>query len=209
MSTKVFGIDLGTSNSACAVVDETGKIQVAVNANGNYTTPSVVLFKEDGERVVGDAAKRQAVMNPKTTVNFIKRFMGSEYKDEDVQKMIKMAAYEVVDENGKPRVNINGKKYSAEEISSHIVTAMKKVAEDYYGEEVTKCVITCPAFFNDAQRQATKLAGELAGLEVLRVINEPTAAILASDLDSKEDKKVAVVDLGGKHTICTASALAA
>lgn len=197
MSTKVFGIDLGTSNSACAVVDETGKIQVAVNANGNYTTPSVVLFKEDGERVVGDAAKRQAVMNPKTTVNFIKRFMGSEYKDEDVQKMIKMAAYDVVDENGKPRVSINGKKYSAEEISSHIVTAMKKVAEDYYGEEVTKCVITCPAFFNDAQRQATKLAGELAGLEVLRVINEPTAAILASDLDSKEDKKVAVVDLGG------------
>lgn len=207
MSNKVFGIDLGTSNSACAVVDETGKIQVAVNANGNYTTPSIVLFKEDGERVVGDAAKRQMVMKPKETVNFIKRFMGSDYQDTDVQKMIKMAAYNVVNENGKPRVEINGKKYSAEEISSHIVAAMKKVAEDYYGEEVKKVVITCPAFFNDAQRQATKLAGELAGLEVLRVINEPTAAILASDLDSNEDKKVAVVDLGGKQ--CAASALAA
>lgn len=206
MSEKVIGIDLGTGNSAVAVINEMGEPQVAVNGNGNYTTPSIVLFK-DGERSVGEAAKRQLVMNPKSTVSFIKRFMGADWNDADVQKMREMATYDVVNVNGHPRVKIDGKEYSPEEISSYIVAHMKKVAEDFYGTDVKKAVITCPAFFNDAQRQATKLAGELAGLEVLRVINEPTAAILASDIDAtKGDKKVAVVDLGCKRT---ASALIA
>lgn len=206
MSEKVIGIDLGTGNSAVAVINEMGEPQVAVNSNGNYTTPSIVLFK-DGERSVGEAAKRQLVMNPKSTVSFIKRFMGADWNDADVQKMREMATYEVINVNGHPRVKIADKEYSPEEISSYIVAHMKKVAEDFYGTDVKKAVITCPAFFNDAQRQATKLAGELAGLEVLRVINEPTAAILASDIDAtKGDKKVAVVDLGCKRT---ASALIA
>jgi molecular chaperone DnaK len=195
MSTKVIGIDLGTGNSAVGVVNEVGDVQVAVNANGNYTTPSIVMVK-DGERLVGEAAKRQMIMNPKNTVSFVKRYMGADWNDPDVQKMNTMATYDVVNENDKPRIKIDNKLYSPEEISSYICAHMKKVAEDYYGEEVTKAVITCPAFFNDVQRQATKTAGELAGLEVLRIINEPTAAILASDIDTSTDKTVMVIDSG-------------
>ena len=196
MSNKVIGIDLGSSGSVVSVLNEVGEPIIAVNANGEYTTPSVVMIK-NGERQIGSSAKRQQIMNPKNTVSFIKRFMGAEYTDADVQKMLKQINYDVINEGGKPRVKIDNKLYSPEEISSYICAAMKKVAEDYYGQEVKKAVITCPAFFNDSQRQATKLAGELAGLEVLRIINEPTAAILASNLDTKEDKIVAVFDLGG------------
>ena len=198
---KVIGIDLGTGNSCVAVI-EGGKATVIANAEGNRTTPSVVLLK-DSEREVGSSAKRKMTMNPKNTVSFIKRFMGAQFTDPDVQKMLKQISYEVINDGGKPRVRITNadgstRTYSAEEISSYILTKMKKTAEDYYGCEVKDAVITCPAWFNDTQRQATKLAGELAGLNVLRVINEPTAAILASNIDIKEgeEKTVAVVDAG-------------
>lgn len=195
MSNKVFGIDLGTGFSACAVI-ENGKAQVIPNAEGNRTTPSVVFIKGD-ERKVGASAKRGMVMNPKNTVSFVKRFMGSDWNDADVQKMLSMATYDVVNKNGKPYIKIDNKEYSPEEISSYILTEMAKIASDYYGEEVKKVVITVPAWFNDTQRNATKLAGELAGLEVLRIINEPTAAILSSDIDtSKGDKTVMVADFG-------------
>lgn len=193
---KVIGIDLGTGNSAVAVI-ENGKATVIANAEGKRTTPSVVSINASGERKIGDAAKRQMVMEPKTTISSIKRFMGSDWNDADVQKMIKMVTYDVKNDNGKPRVILNGKEYSPEEISSFILSAMKKVAEDYYGEEIKDAVITCPAWFNDTQRQATKLAGELAGLNVLRIINEPTAAILSSDIDVKNgDKLIMVSDIG-------------
>lgn len=196
MSEKVIGIDLGTGNS-CVAVMEGGKATVIANAEGQRTTPSVIFIK-DGEREVGATAKRKMTVNPKNTVNFIKRFMGATWDDKDVQKMLKRISYDVINEKGTPRVKIDGKTYSPEEISSYTLAKLKKVAEDYYGTEVKKAVITCPAWFNDAQRQATKLAGELAGLEVLRVINEPTAAILASNIKVTEDKDmvVAVADLG-------------
>lgn len=191
---KVCGVDLGTGNSCVAVI-EAGKPKVIQNAEGHRTTPSIVLI-DNGERKVGAAAKRQMAMKPKNTVNFIKRFMGANWDDPDVQKMIKMAGYDVVNENGRPRVKIDGKTYSAEEISSYILNYMVKQASDYYGDKVKDAVITCPAWYNDTQRQSVKLAGELAGLNVLRVINEPTAAILASNLDVKDSKIVAVVDIG-------------
>ena len=195
MSNKVFGIDLGTGFSACAVI-EGGKPVVIANAEGHRTTPSVVYIKGD-ERKVGNAAKRGMVMNPKNTVSFVKRFMGAEWNDADVQKMLTMVTYNVVNKNGKPYIKIDNKEYSPEEISSYILTEMAKIASDYYGEEVKKVVITVPAWFNDVQRKATKLAGELAGLEVLRIINEPTAAILSSDIDTtKGDRTVMVVDYG-------------
>ena len=195
MSNKVFGIDLGTGNSCVAVI-ENGKATVIANAEGSRTTPSVVFIK-DNERKVGGSAKRGMIMNPKNTVSFIKRFMGAEWQDADVQKMLTMVTYEVVNKNNKPYIRIDGKDYSAEEISSYILADLAKVASDYYGEEVKKVVITVPAWFNDVQRKATQLAGELAGLEVLRIINEPTAAILAAGMD-KEDKErlVLVNDLG-------------
>ena len=198
---KVIGIDLGTGNSCVAVI-EGGKATVIANAEGNRTTPSVV-YLNDAEREVGGSAKRKMTMNPKNTISFIKRFMGAQFTDSDVQKMLKQISYDVINDNGKPRVKIvnkdgSSRTYSAEEISSYILAKMKKTAEDYYGCEVKDAVITCPAWFNDTQRQATKLAGELAGLNVLRVINEPTAAILASNIDLKEgaEKTVAVVDAG-------------
>lgn len=193
---KVIGIDLGTGNSCVAVI-EAGNATVIANAEGSRTTPSVVFIK-DSEREVGGSAKRKMVMNPKNTVSFIKRFMGSKYNDPDVQKMLTRISYDVVNENGNPRIKIEDKLYSPEEISSFILAKMKKTAEDYYQEEVTKAVITVPAWFNDTQRQATKLAGELAGLEVLRIINEPTAAILSSDIkiDDDTEETVAVFDLG-------------
>lgn len=195
MSNKVFGIDLGTGFSACAVI-EGGKPQVIANSEGNRTTPSVVFIKGD-ERKVGNSAKRGMVMNPKNTVSFVKRFMGSDWNDADVQKMLSMVTYEVVNKNGKPYIKIDNKEYSPEEISSFILAEMAKIASDYYGEDVKKVVITVPAWFNDVQRKATKLAGELAGLEVLRIINEPTAAILSSDIDtSKGDRIVMVADYG-------------
>ena len=200
MSNKVFGIDLGTGNSCVAVI-EGGQAKVIANAEGSRTTPSVVFLgtNKDGnfERKVGSTAKRGMVMNPKNTVSFIKRFMGAEWNDADVQKMLTMITYEVVNKNNKPYVRIDGKDYSAEEISSYILADLAKVASDYYGEEVKDCVITVPAWFNDVQRKATKLAGELAGLTVHRIINEPTAAILAAGMD-KEDKErlVLVNDLG-------------
>ena len=195
MSNKVFGIDLGTGFSACAVI-EGGKPQVIANSEGHRTTPSVVFIKGD-ERKVGNSAKRGMVMNPKNTVSFVKRFMGSDWNDADVQKMLSMVTYDVVNKNGKPYIKIDNKEYSPEEISSYILAEMAKIASDYYGEDVKKVVITVPAWFNDVQRKATKLAGELAGLEVLRIINEPTAAILSSDIDtSKGDRIVMVADYG-------------
>ena len=200
MSNKVFGIDLGTGNSCVAVI-EGGKATVIPNAEGSRTTPSVVFIgtNKDGEfeRKVGNGAKRGMIMNPKNTVSFIKRFMGADYTDPDVQKMLTMVTYEVVNKNNKPYIKIEDKEYSAEEISSYILADLAKVASDYYGEEVKKVVITVPAWFNDVQRKATKLAGELAGLEVLRIINEPTAAILAAGMDKEDKERIVLVnDLG-------------
>lgn len=210
MSTKVIGIDLASSQSVVAVINEVGKPEVIVNEEGRRLTPSVVMITPD-ERKIGASAQRQAVTKPKNTVSLIKRFMGGAYASDDIQKAIKYATFNVDNVNGKPYVNIDGKQYSPEEISSYIVSYLKKQAENYYGQEVTKAVITCPAFYGDAQRQAVKLAGELAGLEVLRVINEPTAAVLAaSNLDLSKDKKILVVDLGGStldFSLCDVSSM--
>jgi len=196
MSTKCIGIDLGTGNS-CVAVMEGGKATVIANAEGQRTTPSVIFIKGD-ERIVGGAAKRKMVTAPQNTVSFIKRFMGSQYNDSDVQKMLKQITYKVENKDGKPAIMIEGSNYTPEQISSFILEKLKDVASDYYGEKVTNAVITVPAWFNDIQRQATKTAGELAGLNVLRIINEPTAAILASDFQLKdgEEKLVAVFDYG-------------
>ena len=195
MSNKVFGIDLGTGNSCVAVI-EGGKPVVIANSEGSRTTPSVVFIKGD-ERKIGSTAKRGMIMNPKNTVSFIKRFMGADYDDSDVQKMLKMITYDVINKNGKPYVRIDDKDYSAEEISSYILADLAKVASDYYGEDVKDCVITVPAWFNDVQRKATKLAGELAGLTVHRIINEPTAAILAAGMDKEDKERIVLVnDLG-------------
>lgn len=192
---KVIGIDLGTGNS-CVSVIENGTPNVIVNSEGSRTTPSVVYIDKN-EKKVGGSAKRSSIMKPHNTVSFIKRFMGSEWNDTDVQKMLKQVTYEVVNKNNKPYVKIDDKEYSPEQISSFILEEMKKVAENYYGAEVKDAVITCPAWFNDKQRQATKTAGELAGLNVLRIINEPTAAILSSNIDTKtSDKIVMVADFG-------------
>lgn len=196
MKENVIGIDLGTGNSCVAVI-EGGKPTVIANSEGSRTTPSVIYI--DGEtREVGGGAKRRMTMKPKNTVSFIKRFMGASYSDKDVQKMLTQISYDVVNKGGKPYIKIDGREYSPEEISSYTLAKMKKTAEDYYGTEVKKAIITVPAWFNDAQRQATKLAGELAGLEVLRIINEPTAAILSSDIkvDENHDKNIAVFDYG-------------
>jgi molecular chaperone DnaK len=195
---KVMGIDLGTGNSAVAVI-ENGKSKVIENNEGHKTTPSVVFVKGD-ERKVGAPAKRGMVMNPKNTVSFIKRFMGATYNDPDVQRMLEMITYNVKNVNGKPYVDIDGKEYSPEQISSIILGHMQSIAKDYYGTDTKDVVITCPAWFNDVQRQATKLAGELAGLNVLRIINEPTAAILASDIDTKSGDKIVLVNDSGCGT---------
>lgn len=192
---RVCGIDLGTGFSAVAIM-EAGKAKVIENNEGKKTTPSVVFIKGD-ERKVGDPAKRGQVMNPKNTISFVKRFMGSDWTDKDVQQMIKMANYDVVNKNDKPYIKIDDKEYSPEQISSIIVNHMKEIAKQYYNEEIEGVVITCPAWFNDVQRQATKAAGELAGLNVLRIINEPTAAILSSDIKVNEGSKIVMVnDLG-------------
>ena len=193
---KIIGIDLGTTNS-CVSVMEGNEPVVIPNSEGNRTTPSVVAFLENGERKVGDPAKRQAVTNPKRTVASIKRFMGETYTQ--TEKEIKRVSYQVVKgDNNTPRVKIDDRLYSPQEISAITLQKMKKTAEDYLGQEVTEAVITVPAYFSDSQRQATKEAGEIAGLNVKRIINEPTAAALAYGLDKKaNDAKVAVFDLGG------------
>ncbi|MFV0290793.1 MAG: molecular chaperone DnaK [Mangrovibacterium sp.] len=192
---KIIGIDLGTTNS-CVSVMEGNEPVVITNNEGKRTTPSVVAFVEGGERKVGDPAKRQAITNPHKTIYSIKRFMGESFAQ--VSKEIERVPYTVVNENNTPRVVIDDRKYSPQEISAMTLQKMKKTAEDYLGQEVTEAVITVPAYFNDAQRQATKEAGEIAGLTVKRIINEPTAAALAYGLDKKDkDQKIAVFDLGG------------
>ncbi len=193
---KIIGIDLGTTNS-CVAVMEGNQPTVIINNEGERTTPSVVAFTDGGERKIGNPAKRQAITNPQNTVFSIKRFMGETY--DQVQKEIARVPYKVErGENNTPRVNINGKLYSPQEISAMILQKMKKTAEDYLRQEVTEAVITVPAYFSDSQRQATKEAGKIAGLDVKRIINEPTAAALAYGLDKKnKDMKVAVYDLGG------------
>ena len=192
---KVIGIDLGTTNSVVAVM-EGGSPVVIPNQEGSRLTPSVVAFTKDGEILVGQVAKRQAVTNPENTVFSIKRFMGRRY--DEVEQEIKLVPYKVVKApNGDVRIEIRGKQYSPPEISAMILRKLKEAAEAYLGEKVTQAVITVPAYFNDSQRQATKDAGKIAGLEVLRIINEPTAAALAYGLDKKKDEQIAVYDLGG------------
>jgi molecular chaperone DnaK len=192
---KIIGIDLGTTNSVVAVM-EGGQPAVIPNQEGGRTTPSVVGFTKNGERLVGNVAKRQAVTNPENTVYSIKRFMGRRFNE--VSEEMKLVPYKSVSgDNGDARVEIQGKKYSPPEISAMILTKLKEAAEAYLGEKVTKAVITVPAYFNDAQRQATKDAGQIAGLEVMRIINEPTAAALAYGLDKKKDETIAVYDFGG------------
>jgi len=193
---KIIGIDLGTTNS-CVSVMEGNEPVVIPNSEGKRTTPSVVAFLENGERKVGDPAKRQAITNPTKTVSSIKRFMGRSY-DEVLNEMKKLTYHVIRGDNNTPRVKIDDRNYSPQEISAIVLQKMKKTAEDYLGQEVTEAVITVPAYFNDAQRQATKEAGEIAGLKVRRIINEPTAASLAYGLDKKsQDLKIAVFDLGG------------
>ncbi len=195
MADKVIGIDLGTTNSVVAVM-EGGDPIVIPNAEGGRTTPSVVGFTKDGERLVGQVAKRQAVTNPQNTVFSIKRFMGRRMSE--VQDEIKRVPYKVASgSNDMSSVEVQGKRYTPPEVSAMILQKMKQTAEDYLGHQVTKAVVTVPAYFNDAQRQATKDAGKVAGLDVLRIINEPTAAALAYGLDKKKDEKIAVFDLGG------------
>ncbi len=194
---KIIGIDLGTTNSVVAVM-EGGKPNVIVNAEGNRTTPSVVAFTKSGERLVGMTAKRQAVTNPENTVFSIKRFMGRKFKDKEVEKARDVIPYQLKEaENGDVQIEAGGKRYSPPEISAMILQKMKQTAEDYLGEKVTQAIVTVPAYFNDSQRQATKDAGKIAGLEVLRIINEPTAASLAYGSDEKKEEKIAVFDLGG------------
>ena len=194
MSKRIIGIDLGSTLSEVAVIDG-GKPTIIVNDEGSRTTPSVVGFTKDGERKIGSAAKRQMVTNPKGTINLIKRFMGSTY-DESKESIAHMQ-YDIINKNNKPVVSVNGKEYTPEEISAMILSKLKKCAEDYLGETVTDAVITVPAWFSDPARSATKVAGEIAGLNVLRVVAEPTAAILASNIDMNKGGKYMVVDYGG------------
>jgi molecular chaperone DnaK len=194
---KVIGIDLGTTNS-CVAIMEGGEPIVIANAEGARTTPSMVAFTESGERLVGQQAKRQAVTNPENTLFAIKRLIGRKFDSEAVQKDIKISPFTIIKaDNGDAWVEARGKKYSSPEISAMVLQKMKQTAEDYLGEEVTDAVITVPAYFNDSQRQATKDAGKISGLNVLRIINEPTAASLAYGLDKKGEEKIAVFDLGG------------
>ena len=197
MPNKVIGIDLGTTNS-CVAVMEGGEPVVIPNAEGSRTTPSIVAINKNGERLVGEVAKRQAITNPENTVYSIKRFMGRKFDDPEVDRDRRLVPYKVVRAgNGDVWVEVQGKQYSPPEISAMILQKLKTDAEAYLGETVTRAVITVPAYFNDAQRQATKDAGKIAGLEVLRIINEPTAASLAYGLDKKKDERIAVYDLGG------------
>ncbi len=192
---KIIGIDLGTTNSVVSVI-EGGDPVVITNPEGSRTTPSVVAFTKDDERLVGQVAKRQAVTNPENTIFSIKRFMGRRH--DEVAEEIKIVPYKVVRApNGDARVDIRGKQYSPPEISAMILQKMRDAAEQYLGQKINKAVVTVPAYFNDSQRQATKDAGKIAGLEVLRIVNEPTAAALAYGLDKKRDETIAVFDFGG------------
>src|SRR5881397_2813724 len=191
---KIIGIDLGTTNSVVAVM-EGGEPVVITNREGNRLTPSVVAFTKDGERLVGQIARRQAVTNPEKTVYSIKRFMGRRYAE--VKEEISMVPYKVVAKNNDAWVRIDDKEYAPPEISALVLQKLKEAAEDYLGEKVTEAVITVPAYFNDSQRQATKDAGRIAGLDVKRIINEPTAAALAYGLDKKNNEIIAVYDFGG------------
>ena len=194
---KVIGIDLGTTNS-CVAIMEAGDPNVLANSEGSRTTPSVVAFTDSGERLVGQIARRQAITNPENTISAVKRLIGRRTDDPMVQKASNLLPYKIVrNDNGDAWVEIRSKRYSPAEISAFILQKMKQTAEDYLGEKVTEAVITVPAYFNDSQRQATKDAGRIAGLNVLRIINEPTAASLAYGLDKKKDEKIAVFDLGG------------
>jgi len=194
---KIIGIDLGTTNS-CVAVMEGGDAKVIANVEGNRTTPSTVAFTDSGERLVGQTAKRQAITNPDNTVYAVKRLIGRKYDSPEVQRDIKISPFKITKApNGDAQVTVRGKDYSAAEISSMILQKMKQTAEEYLGEKVIDAVITVPAYFNDSQRQATKDAGRIAGLNVQRIINEPTAASLAYGLDKKKDEKIAVFDLGG------------
>src|SRR6187401_1474651 len=195
---KIIGIDLGTTNS-CVAVMENGTAKVIENSEGARTTPSIVAYMDDGEILTGAPAKRQAVTNPKNTLYAVKRLIGRRYDEKEVQKDIDLMPYKIIKaDNNDAWVEVRGKKIAPPEVSAQVLRKMKKTAEDYLGEEVTEAVITVPAYFNDSQRQATKDAGRIAGLEVKRIINEPTAAALAFGLDKKEgDRKIAVYDLGG------------
>jgi molecular chaperone DnaK len=194
---KVIGIDLGTTNS-CVAVMSGGDPVVIANAEGARTTPSVVAITDKGERLVGQIAKRQAITNPENTIFSVKRLMGRKFRSKEVQEALKRLPYKVVEaDNGDAHVELRGKRYSPPEISAMILQKMRQTAEDYLGEKVTEAVITVPAYFDDSQRQATKDAGQIAGLNVLRIINEPTAASLAYGLDKKKDERISVYDLGG------------
>ncbi len=195
---KIIGIDLGTTNS-CVAVMEGGKPRVIENSEGTRTTPSIIAYQEDGEILAGAPAKRQAVTNPKNTLYAVKRLIGRRFEEKEVQKDIGLMPYTIAKaDNGDAWVEVRGVKMAPPQISAEVLRKMKKTAEDYLGEEVTEAVITVPAYFNDSQRQATKDAGRIAGLDVKRIINEPTAAALAFGLDKQEgDRKIAVYDLGG------------
>ena len=194
---KIIGIDLGTSNSCVAVIDGSDPI-VLPNSEGSRTTPSMVGFTEDGEQFVGQQAKRQAIINPELTIYDIKRLIGHKYKDPELQEYQKTLPYKIVENtNGDAWVEVDGQRFSPQEISSRILRKMKQTAEDYFGEEITQAVITVPAYFNDAQRSATKDAGKIAGLTVRRMVNEPTAAALAYGYDQTDDSNLVVFDLGG------------
>ena len=195
---KIIGIDLGTTNS-CVALLEGGQAKVIENSEGGRTTPSIVAFADGDEILVGQSAKRQSVTNPENTLFAVKRLIGRRFEDDVVQKDIHMVPYKIVKaDNGDAWVEVDGKKMASPEISARVLMKMKQTAEDYLGEEVTEAVVTVPAYFNDSQRQATKDAGKIAGLDVKRIINEPTAAALAFGMDKKEgDAKIAVYDLGG------------
>ncbi|MBC7204499.1 MAG: Hsp70 family protein, partial [Pusillimonas sp.] len=196
---KIIGIDLGTTNSCVAVMDG-GKVNIIENSEGARTTPSIVAYMQDGEILVGAPAKRQAVTNPANTLYAVKRLIGRKFDEKAVQKDIDLMPYKIVKaDNGDAWVEAQGKQLAPPQVSADVLRKMKKTAEDYLGEEVTEAVITVPAYFNDSQRQATKDAGRIAGLEVKRIINEPTAAALAFGMDKTEkgDRKIAVYDLGG------------
>src|ERR1700709_1266327 len=194
---KIIGIDLGTTNS-CVSIMEGNTTKVIENSEGARTTPSIIAYQEDGEVLVGASAKRQAVTNPRNTLYAVKRLIGRKFTEKEVQKDINLMPYKIVPaDNGDAWVEVRGKKIAPPQISAEVLRKMKKTAEDYLGEVVSEAVITVPAYFNDAQRQATKDAGRIAGLDVKRIINEPTAAALAYGLDRKKDEKIAIYDFGG------------
>ncbi len=193
---KIIGIDLGTTNSAMAVM-QSGKSEIIANSEGNRTTPSVVAVNKNGERLVGQVARRQQVTNSKNTIYEVKRLIGRNWNDKEVQRDIKLMGYEIIKSGNGVKVKMADKEYNPEEVSAMILGKLKADAESFLGGPVTEAVITVPAYFNDAQRQATKDAGKIAGLEVKRIINEPTAAALAYGLEKKAEEKIIVFDLGG------------